>query len=237
MTPILFSGLLFLLENPNFEDPISPYFQPRDTLQEYIHDIRNHRKGNKVGFMASLLDEVINSSSYKSCGNISDEVGTRYQNNSMNDLKPSFDNVPVGDVVHNDQNENLESEQELNVEFGTHRDDLVLQSQKVAAGQELNVIQKTFENNSHNTKRQISEDNIVEASNKVFRKVSGESCTDKTQRRISLDERPDFEELIYRNFMYSETFLWEIRREMSYSHTNTVITYLAHGVTVTILEN
>ena len=58
-----FSGLLFLLENPNFDDPISPIFQPRDTLTEYAQDIANHRQGNSVGFMKCLLDEAISSCS------------------------------------------------------------------------------------------------------------------------------------------------------------------------------
>ena len=203
-----FSGLLFLLENPNFDDPISPYFQPRETLQEYINDIKNYRKGKKVSFMDCLLDEAIESSSRINVKASGENTGTQ----TDKDADDSFSDIETDSketVMVEDLNADLIvkehgitvpksssvacSEQATLDDFGT-----VKHSES-----DLTIYCHTSDANI--TKRQISEDNIVEASNKIFLKATGEKFEQKITRCVSVDERPDFEELMYTHFMYTET--------------------------------
>ena len=209
---VLFAGLLFLLENPNFDDPISPYFQPRDTLQEYIDDIGKHRKGNRVGFMQSLLDEAINSSLHKSCDATSsaiDEVITQSDNKDEIEATDVINNDITFDKINDKPYESSDLDEAIDVKSQTISCGLVPQSNKLISKPDLFEKETSFEDycGENTPKRQISEDYIVEASSKIFRKLSGEYCDEKMERRLSLIENPDYEELMYVHFMNNDSTL------------------------------
>ena len=209
---VLFTGLLFLLENPNFDDPISPYFQPRDTLQEYIDDIGKHRKGNRVGFMQNLLDEAITYSLHKSCdatSSVSDEVISRCDNKDEIETTGVINNGITIDKINDKTYESSDLGEAIDVKSQTISCGLVSQSNKLISKPDLFEKETSFEDycGENTPKRQISEDNIVEASSKIFRKLSGEYCEEKMERRLSLIENPDYEELMYVHFMNNDSTL------------------------------
>lgn len=210
-------GLLFLLENPNFEDPISPYFQPRQTLAEYINDIKNHRQGKKVGFLENLLDEVIGSSSEKlaekeneklrlTCDStcLYEETDSRgketifpYLESSSKEKDESGNNTVLSDLQNQNQKERTPK-----------NDDLVSQKNDAEMGADVFSPYKDSDlrKDDNRTKRQITEDSIVEASNKIFLKASGEDNKERKIRKLSVDEELDFEEMMYSYFdVYTET--------------------------------
>lgn len=183
-----------MLENPNFDDPISPYFQPRETLQEYINDIKNYRKGKKVSFMDCLLDEVIESSS-----RVSVKTG------GENTITKTDEGVDDGLSIMKTGDKVTAITEDVN-------DELVLKEHAIAVPKTLTSdacsglsTEQSHKDDEQKTKRQISEDSIVEASNKIFLIASGEKVEQTIARCVSIDESPDFEELMYTHFMYTET--------------------------------
>ena len=227
-----FLGLLFLLENPNFDGPISPFFQLRDTMAEYVQDIANHRQGNNVGFMECLMDEVIGSS----CGQPNEKVDLpreiRFSHTQNVDITgetiPALPDKETNtcsiNCVRNLEPESVHGDQECKSSLSDlHGNVLELgMTSETSPSCILDSLEsRTHENKSETdtenalllmdlksktgetkTKRQISEDNIVSASNKIFLKTSGEGLHHEVGklRNDSVDETPDFEEMLYIHF-------------------------------------
>ena len=203
-----FTGLLFLLENPNFDDPISPLFQPRDSLAEYAQDIENYRQGKSVGFMKCLLDEAISyfNTNVEDSAHITDgKDGKNLTNGENFDLvngcstlvsdNKSCDCLFCSDININCEpgDEDFASESQLtsNYENNSNMIDLRKRSHDYTL-ENLNVplhaklsetdidnMDEKLTTSGSKTKRQISEDTIVSASSIIFQNASGECLQDE----------------------------------------------------------
>ena len=164
--------------------------------------------------MQNLLDEAINSSLHKSCdtSNANDDVISQSDNKDEIEATGVINNDITIDKINDKSYESSdlgEAIDHVDVKSQTISCGLVSQSNKLISKPDLFEKETSFEDycGENTPKRQISEDNIVEASSKIFRKLSGEYCEEKMERRLSLIENPDYEELMYVHFMNNDSTL------------------------------
>lgn len=152
--------------------------------------------------MDCLLDEVIESSSrinVKTSGENTLTQNDEHMDDSFSDIETDTKETVMAEDLNADITEN---EHFATVQTSSS---IACSGQGEEQNSESELLVYCHTSDANRTKRQISEDNIVEASNKIFLKASGEKFEQKVTRCVSVDERPDFEELMYTHFMYTET--------------------------------
>ena len=162
--------------------------------------------------MQNLLDEAITYSLHKSCGttsSVSDDVISQSDNRDQIEATSVINNDITIDKINDESHESSDLGEAIDVKSQTISCGLVSQSNKLISKPDLFEKETSFEDycGENTPKRQISEDYIVEASSKIFRKLSGEYCDEKMERRLSLIENPDYEELMYVHFMNNDSTL------------------------------